>query len=85
MAKKKPLIDTLRLATLCQEAFEANPMADLARKLYREGMRESSFIELCHSSKELQKLSDVCWCRLNNYLSDLEKGVSLAKGNDLLR
>jgi hypothetical protein len=73
------------LVTLCQEAFEANPMGDLAAKLYREGMRWNSFIDLCNKDKDMKKLSEVCTCRLTNYLSDLEKGISIPKGNDSLR
>ena len=85
MAKKKVNQDIDRLVTLCQEAFEANPMAALARKLYGEGVRWGSFVELCNKSNEMKNISEVCRCRLSNYFIDLEKGIPLPKGNELLR
>lgn len=64
------------LSVRIQKAFEADPLLDLARELFKEGYSEDSF--MCDVKKERENgkvIDDVAFIRIRNNLRDLRLGI----------
>jgi len=66
----------MHLSKRIKNAFEANPLLDLARELLKEGMDEVSFMEAVKEARKNGKIvDDVAVLTIRNYLRDLKLGI----------